>query len=183
MDYSNKIRRIRTGIAQIRDKHYAKHDFVPIKKAYQSRKKRENDSNYHLKQLCKHLKLKGPEVFDQRDVDILNDDIFHNNNQQDTTRTVWRELTNDERVEYIENFLARDEFDPPVSPAVKKELIDLLQDGKLIRKSDIHFDEVNGAVTQICVLKYDQENDTYYVNLKIQEDKKKRSKRLKKIFN
>jgi len=183
MDYATRIRGIRTEIAGVRDEHYAKHNFKPVKKAYQSRRKRESDSNYHLKQLCKHLKLKGPEVFDQRDIDIINDDIFHKPGEEgEKERVVWKDIDNEARVEYVENFLSCAEFNPPVSDDIKQQLVDLLQDGKLLRKSDIVFDEVNAVVTKICVMKYDEETDSYYLNLKQQEERNKRSKRLKKLF-
>ncbi len=182
MSYTERIRKIKADIIQQRDAHYALNGFIPITKKYQSRKQRENDNNYHLKQLCKHLKLKGPQVVDRTNINIIDDDIFHCV-QSTAKRIIWKELDNELRIEYIENYMSCCELDPPLNDQIKLEIIELLQNGKLIRKSDVQFDEVNAMVVCIKVLKYDEDNDNYYINLQQQIARKKRNQRLKKLFS
>lgn len=189
MNYPARVREIRAELAAMRDEHYQKYNVKKVTKAYQERATRNTDSNYHLKQLCKSLKLKGSDEISQADIDIRKADIFITTDQE-PDRVVWSNLENEERVRILKEYLntplkkahPRAPAPSPLNQEVISEILELAADGKLTRKSDIHFDEVNSRIVKINILRYDEEKDQYYLNLQQKKERDIKRKRMNKML-
>lgn len=179
MDFESRINDIRREIANVRDAQYAEHSFEPVRKLYQSRKGKDNDKNFNLKDMYSYLNLEGPKEMRKKRINITKDDIFADSTQE---KILWANLDIPERVEQMENYLSQKEYEPPLTEEIKDEIIDLVQNGKLHRKSDIRYDEYSGEILSILALSYDEHSQFYYINLEEKKSKRKTKEKLKKLF-
>lgn len=184
MNFPDRIRRLRESIAQISADHRAKHSDTNVTKAYQNRSTRK-DPSFDLKQLCKRLKLKGPEALDSTSatgIDITSADIFLTVDQRDTTSVKWADISVEERKTIMATHLETTVRQPPLTQPVIDLILDMVEKGRLNRKSDVSFDEVNKKIISIPVLKYDDEANSYYINLEEKAVRDKKRKDMKKFM-
>ena len=182
MSYQDRIRAIKEHLATLRDEQYVKNEYTPVIKAYQSRQDRGEGSNYHVKQLCRTLKMQeGPEIFDQDSISLTQDNIF-NLDAEEVERIPWSKMEVEQRVQMVEDYLSTAEMRPPIDDDAKNQVIQLVQDGLLKKKTDIKYDEVNKKIVGITILKYDTESNKYIINNINKKQQEIRRKKIKSIL-
>jgi hypothetical protein len=137
------------------------------------------------------------ELKEKKEINLFQDNIF-NVDSEDTEKIPWNKLKIEERVEKI-NFFFNQEFNiypsnhSPIeknqtkSKKINKEtvktILNMVEEGKLILKKEILYDEMNKRISKILVLSKVPHTNFYIYKPKVLSQKEKSKKSAKhKLF-
>lgn len=112
-------------------------------------------------------------------IDVLNADVFHKK-MDENENTMWRKLTNEERVEKVKEYFQR-EFNhsgtrDTIASSTQELLLKKVLDGELRLKKEIDYDRINARIIKINVL-VPQQHTNHYVYQPSSISQKEKSRR------
>ncbi len=96
----------------------------------------------------------------------------------------WRQLSTDDKLEILENYFVAtdDKFPVPYTGEIKDEIRDLVRNNKLLYKKEIEYDKINKKITNIPLIKYEDEKFFLKIDVKKVSIKTRNMKSINKLI-